>query len=224
MRRIALLFSVLCLLLAGCGRTTGQIPSDPPQGSSAADQAPQETASGTAQSEIFPDDEIPSSSKPSGGSLPADAEIDQDAALALAMEKAGVPEKDTYNVKVERDRENDIPIFQVEFETEYGNYDFEIAITGGKIIGADYEVDEEWLDRLGGSPVTLEEAKQVVCPAPARKTSGCGKKATTAGADLRENYTTTASNMSLRSIQRPELFLTGMRICGSNRPAQSWFE
>ena len=89
MRRIALLFSVLCLLLAGCGRTTGQIPSDPPQGSSAADQAPQETASGTAQSEILPDDEIPSSSKPSGGSLPADAEIDQDAALALAMEKAG---------------------------------------------------------------------------------------------------------------------------------------
>ena len=129
---------------------------------SAADQAPQETASGTAQSEIFPDDEIPSSSKPSGGSLPADAEIDQDAALALAMENAGVPEKDAYNVKVERDRENDIPIFQVEFETEYGNYDFEIAITGGKIIGADYEVDEEWLDRLGGSPVTLEEAKQVV--------------------------------------------------------------
>lgn len=162
MRRIALLFSVLCLLLAGCGGTTGQIPSDPPQGSSAADQAPQETASGTAQSEIFPDDEISGSSKPSGGSLPADAEIDQDAALALAMEKAGVPEKDTYNVKVERDRENDIPIFQVEFETEYGNYDFEIAITGGKIIGADYEVDEEWLDRLGGSPVTLEEAKQAV--------------------------------------------------------------
>ena len=127
-----------------------------------ADQAPQETASSTEQPEILPDDEIPDSSKPSGGSQPTDAEIDQDAALALAMENAGVPEKDAYNVKVERDRENDIPIFQVEFETEYGNYDFEIAITGGKIIGADYEVDEELLDRLGGSPVTLEEAKQVV--------------------------------------------------------------
>ena len=36
------------------------------------------------------------------------------------------------------------------------------AIADGTIIGADYEVDEEWLDRLGGSPVTLEEAKQVV--------------------------------------------------------------
>ena len=75
---------------------------------------------GIAQSEIFPDDEIPGSSKPSGGSLPADAEIDQDAALALAMEKAGVPEKDTYNVKVERDRENDIPIFQVSLKQSTG--------------------------------------------------------------------------------------------------------
>ena len=103
-----------------------------------ADQAPQETASSTEQPEIFPDDEIPDSSKPSGGSQPADAELDQDAALALAMENAGVPEKDAYNVKVERDRENDIPIFQVEFETEYWNYDFEIAITVGKIIGVDY--------------------------------------------------------------------------------------
>lgn len=118
-----------------------------------ADQAPQETASSIEQPEIFPDDEIPDSSKPSGGSQPADAEIDQDAALALAMENAGVPEKDDYNV---------IPIFQVEFETQYGDYDFEIAIADGTIIGADYEVDEEWLDRLGGSPVTLEEAKQVV--------------------------------------------------------------
>ena len=32
MRRIALLFSVLCLLV-GCVRTIGQIPSDPSQGS-----------------------------------------------------------------------------------------------------------------------------------------------------------------------------------------------
>lgn len=62
-------------------------------------------------------------------------------------------------MKVERDRENDIPVFHVEFETEYGDYDFEIAVAGGKIIGADYEVDEEW---LGGGPVTLEEAKQIV--------------------------------------------------------------
>ena len=32
----------------------------------------------------------------------------------------------------------------------------------GRIVGADYEVDEEWLDALGGSPVTAEEAASIV--------------------------------------------------------------
>lgn len=67
-----------------------------------------------------------------------------------------------YNVKAERDRENGIPIFQVEFETDYGDYAFEISVSDGRIVGADYEVGEEWLDRLGGAPVTPEEAKNIV--------------------------------------------------------------
>ena len=32
----------------------------------------------------------------------------------------------------------------------------------GRIVGADYEVDEEWLDALDGSPVTAEEAASIV--------------------------------------------------------------
>ena len=70
--------------------------------------------------------------------------------------------KRRYNVKAERDRENGIPIFRVEFETDYGDYAFEISVSDGRIVGADYEVDEEWLDRLGGAPVTPEEAKNIV--------------------------------------------------------------
>ena len=31
----------------------------------------------------------------------------------------------------------------------------------GRIVGADYEVDEEWLGSLGGSPVTEDEACQI---------------------------------------------------------------
>ena len=46
--------------------------------------------------------------------------------------------------------------------TDYGDYDFEVAIADGRIVGADYEVDEEWLDALGGSPVTAEEAASIV--------------------------------------------------------------
>ena len=99
---------------------------------------------------------------PESSSAGTAAEIDRDAALRLAFENAGVRKEDAYNVQMERDRENDISIFQVEFETEYGDYDFEIAAADGRIVGADYEVDEEWLDKLGGSPVSLEEARRII--------------------------------------------------------------
>ena len=44
----------------------------------------------------------------------------------------------------------------------YGDYAFEISMTTGEIVGADYEVDEEYLDTLGGSPVSIQEAVSIV--------------------------------------------------------------
>src|SRR5699024_1658966 len=100
-----------------------------------------------------------------GQSAPASGEISGDEALAIALDNASVPEPNAYNVKVERDGDNGIPIWDIEFETEYGDYDFEVAISGGRIIGADYEVDEEWLDRLsrhGGGPLSAGQAQDIV--------------------------------------------------------------
>lgn len=90
------------------------------------------------------------------------AGTDRDGALAIALENAGVDEQDIYNVKVEQDGDNGIPIYDIEFETDYGDYDFEVAVADGRIVGADYEVDEEWLDTLGGSPVDQEGVRQLV--------------------------------------------------------------
>ena len=104
----------------------------------------------------------PAQTAPAGQPAPASGEISGDEALAIALANASVPEADAYNVKVERDGDNGIPIWDIEFETEYGDYDFEVAISGGRIVGADYEVDDEWLDRLGGSPVTADEAKAIL--------------------------------------------------------------
>ena len=90
------------------------------------------------------------------------AGTDRDGALAIALENAGVDEQDIYNVKVEQDGDYGIPIYDIEFETDYGDYDFEVAIADGRIVGADYEVDEEWLDTLGGSPVDQNGVRQLV--------------------------------------------------------------
>ena len=104
----------------------------------------------------------PAPSAQNSQEAPPSGEISRDEALAIALANASVPEADAYNVKVERDGDNGIPLWDIEFETEYGDYDFEVALSGGRIVGADYEVDDEWLDRLGGSPVTADEAKAIL--------------------------------------------------------------
>ena len=116
-------------------------------------------------------DTAPGGTAPSGGQTPPASsapetpagEISREEALAIALENAGVLEGDAYNVKNETDSDNGIPLYDIEFETDYGDYDFEVAMMAdGRIVGADYEVDEEWLDALDGSPVTAEEATSIV--------------------------------------------------------------
>ncbi len=160
MRQRALLAAMIgsCILAAaGCTRNDVLLQTEP------AAQVPTTQTGGVLETaETQPAASQPSASQPSGSGSQQAGEADADSALALALQNAGVPETDIYNVKVEGDRENAIPIWQVEFETDYGDYDFEIAREDGSIVGADYEVDEEWLDALGGSPVDLEGAKAIV--------------------------------------------------------------
>ena len=137
---------VLLACLIGCSVQQDAVPGGQAAPASTAQEAP----SGQG----------PALSSSNGGG--ASGEISREGALAIALDNAGVLEGDAYNIKNETDRDHGIPIYDIEFETEYGDYDFEIAIDGGRIVGADYEVDEEWLDALGGSQVSLEEAAAVV--------------------------------------------------------------
>lgn len=155
---------LLLAMLSGCtttspssvedGTAVGGTPSQQQAGqeSSSQSQAPESAVSVAPEQQEVPSDS--SASQTSG-------EIHQDKALSIAMENASVPEDDAYNIKVERDGDNSIPIYDIEFETDYGDYDFEVAIDDGRIVGADYEINEEWLSRLGGSQVSQEDAKVI---------------------------------------------------------------
>lgn len=177
--------AMLIMMLSGCGS-----PEPSSDSSLSSDtQTPQETVSSTETETVSAAQETTTeeaaeqttqetttqapavSSEPSEAEQPSSgsesdtvsaSDIDRDAALAIALENAGVTENDIYNVKVERDRTDGISVFDIEFETDYGDYDFEVAVSDGTIVGADYEVNEEWLGRLGGSPVTMEEAKSII--------------------------------------------------------------
>ena len=65
----------------------------------------------------------------------AAGEISREEALAIALDNADVPEGDAYNIKNETDSDNGIPIYDIEFETDYGDYDFEVAMASHRWCG-----------------------------------------------------------------------------------------
>lgn len=141
--------AALLLCLSACGGS--------PAGQQQASVQPAPSQAQPAGEPVQQQDQAPVETAQQG-----DGGIDGDTALAIALENAGVPADDAYGVKVERDGDNGIPIYDIEFETDYGDYDFEVAISGGAIVGADHEVDEERLDDLGGSSVDMDGAREIV--------------------------------------------------------------
>ena len=73
--------------------------------------------------------------------------IDREHAVRIALENAGVPRHDVMNLKAQREEEGSLPVYSVEFETEYGDFDFCISRRDGSVVDADCEVDEEWIRR-----------------------------------------------------------------------------
>lgn len=98
--------------------------------------------------------------KPAAQPAPASqqraADISADDALSIALDHAGVSSNQAYNVKIDRDRDASIPVYDVEFETDYGDYDFEIDMRSGNIVGSDYEVKDEWARRQDRHPVSMD--------------------------------------------------------------------
>ena len=89
-------------------------------------------------------------------------EIDAEQALSIALADAGVSEDDIYSYKTEQDRDDGMSIYEVEFETDYCDYSYEIETDGGRIISADYDVDDRYIRSLEDSPITEEDAKAIV--------------------------------------------------------------
>lgn len=166
-----LMTAILLAALAGCGQqeelreTQRQLEQTQQQLEQLQQQLDEATAQQPASEPSASEGEQTAQQPEESAQQPTQQEqagTDRDGALAIALENAGVDEQDIYNVKVEQDGDNGIPIYDIEFETDYGDYDFEVAIADGRIVGADYEVDEEWLDTLGGSPVDQDGVRQLV--------------------------------------------------------------
>lgn len=86
------------------------------------------------------------------------ASISKDNALNRALHFVDVQRNEIEELKIQRDREKDIEVYKIEFSTEYGDFDFAYAQLNGRLIDADYEIDEEYLRTLPRHNLNTDQA------------------------------------------------------------------
>ena len=82
------------------------------------------------------DDDKPSSNVPSG---PA---IGEDKAKEAALGHAGVAAADVREYKIERDTENGVQVYEIEFKANGYEYDYEVRAADGAILKSHKEIDD----------------------------------------------------------------------------------
>lgn len=88
--------------------------------------------------------------------------VSKEDALGIALENARVPRADAHNIRIEADEEGGEPVWSVEFDTHYGDYDFSVSRGNGRILDADYEVDDEWVQAKPSRLVTSSTVREIV--------------------------------------------------------------
>ncbi len=85
-------------------------------------------------------------SKAKGTSTPAPSSaksIDEATAKSIALKHAGVKESDTVYLRTRLDRDDNIPVYDVEFSTNDTEYDYEISVEDGSIISSERDTNHK---------------------------------------------------------------------------------
>ena len=77
----------------------------------------------------------------SGGNA-SGGDIGADRAQSIALGHAGLAAGDVYGLKTERDRDNGVTVYEVEFKAGGYEYDYEINASTGEILGHSREYDD----------------------------------------------------------------------------------
>lgn len=93
-------------------------------------------------------------------SFAAPAEVNREEALRIALAHAAVARRDVRNLKIERGEENGVPVYKVEFETAFGDFDVAVSRRSGDVVDADCEIREEWVRRQKAVPNAQEKVRR----------------------------------------------------------------
>lgn len=130
--KYAFLTTAMAVALVGCGQGTN------------------DTTDTTTETEVIeettletPEDPTVGTNQPVGGEAVegdvVEGEITADEAKAIAFEKAGVVEADVTDFSSELDEENGVRYYEVSFDANGQDYDYDIDALTGEIIGEDID-------------------------------------------------------------------------------------
>lgn len=92
------------------------------------------------------------------GKSSSGSEITEDEARVIALHDAGVDLNAIYNMRVHAENYYGVDIYDVEFDTNDKEYNYNIDRRNGTVIAMDYEIDERYLRDVSGKFISQQEA------------------------------------------------------------------
>lgn len=120
--KYAVIIAALAIALVGCNRQSGEIPEQPSGTPTVESTAPQ------------PETTSPAPEASEVGNVERGAAISLDEAKLIAFEQAGVEEADVEDLEVELKNKRDSQYYEVSFEIENTDYEYEIDAVTGNIL------------------------------------------------------------------------------------------
>lgn len=89
--------------------------------------------------------------------------ISAEQAKQIALQHAGLAESDVLFQKIELDREHGRLVYEIEFISNYQEYDYEIDANSGEIVSFDYDIDKQKHRQSPSSQniISADQAKQI---------------------------------------------------------------
>ena len=87
------------------------------------------------------------------------SEITEDQAKQIAFDHAQVKEEDLTNLKVKKDFDDGVSIYEVDFQAANNQYEYDIKAADGQILTTDFEIDDDYVDPNTQTAVSEADAK-----------------------------------------------------------------
>lgn len=163
--KVAVVVGLVSIYASGCStQTQGTTPAAENNLQSSSEKQ-QETTPVSSSDTTTPVQEMDSSNASSTDAVQesVSGEISEEEAKAIALQNAQVVSEEVTAIRVKRDIDDGIPVYDVEFYAQNKEYDYEIQAADGAILSVDYDVEEEFQTNTSAAGIISEvEAKQII--------------------------------------------------------------